>query len=80
MRNNGKPLTNDECTSIREMLHNGESHNSIAKKVGRAQSTISAFAQREGINPVNRFFRESGEMSLSSRREAIFSTNPQLAA
>jgi len=26
------------------------------------------------------FFRESGEMSLSLRREAIFSTNPQLAA
>jgi hypothetical protein len=45
MRNNGKPLTNDECASIREMLHNGESHNSIAKKVCRAQSTISATQQ-----------------------------------
>jgi IS30 family transposase len=65
MRNNGKPLTNDECTSIREMLHNGESHNSIAKKVGRAQSTISAFAQREGINPVNR----TPQSAIDRRRE-----------
>jgi len=47
------------------MLHNGESHNSIAKKVGRAQSTISAFAQREGINPVNR----APQTAIERRRE-----------
>jgi IS30 family transposase len=65
MRNNSKSLTNDECASIREMLHNGESHNSIAKKVGRAQSTISAIAQREGINPVNR----TPQSAIDRRRE-----------
>jgi IS30 family transposase len=65
MSNHAKPLTNEECASIREMLGNGESHNSIAKKVGRAQGTISAFAQREGINPAYR----APQTAIERRRE-----------
>jgi hypothetical protein len=65
MSDQRKALSKEECAHIREMLHNGESHNSIAKKVGRAQSTISAFAQREGINPVNR----TPQSAIDRRRE-----------
>ncbi len=48
------PLTTEERSRIKELLLSGLSHNSIAREVGRAQSTISALAQREGITPVNR--------------------------
>ena len=47
-----KPLSTEETIRIREMLDNGQSHNSIAEQVGRAQSTISEFAKREGYSPL----------------------------
>jgi hypothetical protein len=50
------------------------SHNAIAKQVGRAQSTVSAFAQREGIAPVNQAPVSAIErrvvLSLEARLEA----------
>jgi predicted transcriptional regulator len=46
------PLTDEEKARIREMLDDGQSHNSIAKQVGRAQSTISEYARREGYSPL----------------------------
>src|SRR5918998_2285118 len=47
-----KPLSTEETIRIREMLDNGQSHNSIAEQVGRSQSTISEFAKREGYSPL----------------------------
>jgi hypothetical protein len=46
------PLSPEEMSEIRERLGANQSHNSIAKKLGRAQSTISEFAKREGISPL----------------------------
>ena len=47
-----KSLTDEEKVLIRELLEDEQSHNSIAKQVGRSQSTISEFAKREGYSPV----------------------------
>lgn len=46
------PLSHEETIRIREMLGAGQSHNSIAKQLGRAQSTISEFAKRAGYSPL----------------------------
>ncbi len=48
----GQPLTTEETTRIGEMLDEGRSHNSIAKELGRAQSTISEYAKRQGYSPL----------------------------
>jgi hypothetical protein len=68
------PLTTQEISTIRAMLLSGQSHNSIAKQVGRAQSTISAFALREGIAPVNQApgpaIERRKEFALEARLEA----------
>ena len=47
-----KPLTDGEKILIRELLEDEQSHNSIAKRVSRSQSTISEFAKREGYSPL----------------------------
>ena len=47
------PLSTEEKQHIRVLLLAGQSHNAIAKQVGRSQSTVSAFATREGISPAN---------------------------
>ena len=47
-----KSLTDEEKSLIREMLEDEQSHKSIAKRVGRSQSTVSEFAKRQGYSPV----------------------------
>ena len=47
-----QPLTTEEITRIKQLLDSGQSHNSIARQVGRAQSTISEFAKQEGYSPL----------------------------
>ena len=47
-----KTLTHEEKALIRELLEDEQSHNSIAKRLSRAQSTISEFAKREGFSPL----------------------------
>jgi transposase len=68
------PLSTDERARIRALLLAGQSHNAIAKQVGRSQSTISAFASREGISPVNQAPRAAierrKEFALEARLEA----------
>lgn len=68
------PLTDTEKVLIRELLDDEQSHNSIAKRVGRSQSTISDFAKREGIAPVNRTpvsaIERRREFALEERLEA----------
>src|SRR4028119_662017 len=68
------PLCTEERERIRALLLAGASHNSIAKQVGRSQSTVSAFAQREGITPVNRApqsaIERRREFALEARLEA----------
>ena len=68
------PLRTEERERIRALLLAGTSHNSIAKQVGRSQSTVSAFAQRKGIAPVNRApqtaIERRREFALEARLEA----------
>jgi Helix-turn-helix domain len=68
------PLSREETVRIREMLDSGKSHNAIAKQVGRAQSTISEFAKRAGIAPVNRTpvsaIERRKDFALEARLEA----------
>jgi IS30 family transposase len=45
-----KSLTDEEKVLIRKLLEDEQSHNSIAERVGRSQSTISEFAKREGYS------------------------------
>jgi hypothetical protein len=45
-------LTTPEKQTIREMLDQNHSHNQIAKAIGRSQSTVSAYAKREGYSPL----------------------------
>jgi hypothetical protein len=56
------------------MLLSGQSHNSIARQVGRAQSTVSELARREGIAPVNQAplsaIERRKEFTLEARLEA----------
>lgn len=47
-----KNLTDGERLRIKELLDDGRSHNSIAKELGRSQSTVSEFAKREGYSPL----------------------------
>ena len=47
-----KSLTDEEKALIREMLEDEQSHNSIARQIGRSQSTVSEFAKREGYSPL----------------------------
>jgi predicted transcriptional regulator len=49
----GQPLTAEETLRIRERLDEGRSHNWIAKELGRAQSTVSAYARRQGYSPLS---------------------------
>ena len=67
-------LTTEESSRIEALLLAGMSHNAIAKQVGRSQSTVSAFAQREGIAPVNQAPVSAIErrkvLSLEARLEA----------
>ena len=73
------PLSTDERARIRALLLAGQSHNAIAKQVGRSQSTISAFASREGISPVNQAPRAAierrKEFALEARLEAMREEN-----
>ena len=46
------PLSSYEKQTIRGMLDQGRSHNSIGKALRRSQSTISDFAKREGYSPL----------------------------
>jgi hypothetical protein len=68
------PLTEEEITRIKTMLLSGQSHNSIARQVGRAQSTVSELARREGIAPVNQAplsaIERRKEFTLEARLEA----------
>jgi transposase len=68
------PLSTEERERIRGLLLAGQSHNAIAKQVGRSQSTVSAFASREGISPVNQAPRAAverrKEFALEARLEA----------
>jgi IS30 family transposase len=68
-------LTTEESSRIRALLLAGMSHNAIAKQVGRAQSTVSAFAQREGIAPVNQ-----APVSAIERRKVVLSLEARLEA
>lgn len=54
-------MTDEEKAQIRGMLLAGRSHNSIARQIGRNQSTVSDYARREGITPVNRVPRKAIE-------------------
>jgi transposase len=67
-------LTTEESSRIRALLLAGMSHNAIAKQVGRSQSTVSAFASREGISPANQAPRAAierrKEFALEARLEA----------
>jgi hypothetical protein len=69
-----KPLTEEEISRIKAMLLGGQSHNSIARQVGRAQSTVSELARREGIAPVNQAplsaIERRKEFTLEARLEA----------
>jgi IS30 family transposase len=47
-----KPLTSTEKQRIGALLDDNQSHNSIARAVGRSQSTISEYARREGYSPL----------------------------
>jgi hypothetical protein len=70
------PLTSYEKQRIRALLDENHSHNSIAKELGRSQSTVSDFAKREGYSPLpertptvaNRARREFGK---AERRELL---------
>jgi len=73
-------LTTEESSRIRALLLAGMSHNAIAKQVGRAQSTVSAFAQREGIAPVNQAPREAIERRKESALEARLEATGELMA
>jgi Helix-turn-helix domain len=68
------PLSTEEKQHIRVLLLAGQSHNAIAKQVGRSQSTVSAFATREGISPANPAPRVAierrKEFALEARLEA----------
>ena len=68
------PLTEEEISRIKAMLLGGQSHNSIARQVGRAQSTVSELARREGIAPVNQAplsaIERRKEFTLEARLEA----------
>jgi transposase len=44
-----KPLTESEKQQIRDLHAEGLSRNEIAKRVGRAAGTVTAFCQREGL-------------------------------
>ena len=68
------PLSTEEKARIRALLLAGQSHNAIAKQVGRSQSTVSGFAQREGITPANQAPRQA----IEARRE--FALEARLAA
>jgi len=48
-----RPVTPDERQQIIEALLAGESQNSIAKRLGRSQTTIYRIAKAEGIDSVN---------------------------
>src|SRR5690606_27504133 len=48
-----RPVTPEERKQIIEALLAGESQNSIAKRLGRSQTTIYRIAKAEGIDSVN---------------------------
>src|SRR5215210_8114787 len=54
MSRNKNPLTQAERDRIDQLLALGMSHNKIAAEVGRAQSTVSAYAKKTGQTPVHR--------------------------
>ena len=52
---NSTPLTADEKLQIVDALKKGNlSHREIAKRFGRAQSTISMLARDAGVSPTHR--------------------------
>jgi IS30 family transposase len=75
-----KPLTDKEMSLIRELLEGGHSHNSIAKQVGRSQSTISEFAKREGIAPIKKAPLSAIERRIEFALEARLEATGELMA
>jgi len=74
MANKG-PLTSEERLEIVEVLKKGNlSHREIAKRFGRAQSTISMLAREAGITPTHRRRRTAAAKdpdSTYSREERV---------
>jgi len=54
MSRNNNPLSDEKCQLIEELPAGGESHNSVAARIGRSQSTVSKYAKRAGIAPIHR--------------------------
>jgi thioredoxin-like negative regulator of GroEL len=73
MSRNNNPLSDEECQLIEELLAGGESHNSVAARIGRSQLTVSKYAKRAGITPLHRTPTEAierrKEFSLEQRLE-----------
>lgn len=45
-----RPLSDDECASIRRLHGEGLALRAIAREVGRAPSTVARFCEREGLS------------------------------
>jgi hypothetical protein len=60
------PLTSYEKQRIRTLLAESWSHNKISKELGRSQSTISDFANREGFSPL---LERTPHVANQARRE-----------
>jgi hypothetical protein len=73
-------LNREKRSDALALLLAGQSHNAIAKQVGRSQSTVSAFAQREGTAPVNGAPREAIERRKEFALGATLETTGELMA